>query len=120
MMLRPLTVSVLVNTLGVLCFRCPVLQVSCASGVLCFRCPVLQVSCASGVLCFRCPVLQFTSHPTLLFCSPLDVGFEIPNRFVVGYALDYNEYFRDLNISGKDLVSSVGFTVVFPLPLDCL
>uniref|UniRef100_A0A3Q3CIK2 Phosphoribosyl transferase domain containing 1b n=1 Tax=Haplochromis burtoni TaxID=8153 RepID=A0A3Q3CIK2_HAPBU len=26
-----------------------------------------------------------------------DVGFEIPNRFVVGYALDYNEYFRDLS-----------------------
>ncbi|XP_060778691.1 phosphoribosyltransferase domain-containing protein 1 [Neoarius graeffei] len=25
------------------------------------------------------------------------VGFIIPNRFVVGYALDYNEYFRDLN-----------------------
>ncbi|MCI4374927.1 hypothetical protein PGIGA_G00011620 [Pangasianodon gigas] len=25
------------------------------------------------------------------------VGFVIPNRFVVGYALDYNEYFRDLN-----------------------
>ncbi|XP_069552660.1 hypoxanthine-guanine phosphoribosyltransferase [Brachyistius frenatus] len=25
------------------------------------------------------------------------VGFEIPNRFVVGYALDYNEHFRDLN-----------------------
>ncbi|KAJ8788782.1 hypothetical protein J1605_005078 [Eschrichtius robustus] len=24
-------------------------------------------------------------------------GFEIPNLFVVGYALDYNEYFRDLN-----------------------
>nr|CBH31296.1 hypoxanthine phosphoribosyltransferase 1 [Suberites domuncula] len=24
-------------------------------------------------------------------------GFEIPNEFVVGYALDYNEYFRDLN-----------------------
>uniref|UniRef100_A0A8C0VV59 Hypoxanthine phosphoribosyltransferase n=1 Tax=Castor canadensis TaxID=51338 RepID=A0A8C0VV59_CASCN len=24
-------------------------------------------------------------------------GFEIPNVFVVGYALDYNEYFRDLN-----------------------
>ncbi|XP_063777696.1 phosphoribosyltransferase domain-containing protein 1 isoform X2 [Pseudophryne corroboree] len=23
-------------------------------------------------------------------------GFEIPNRFVVGYALDYNEHFRDL------------------------
>uniref|UniRef100_A0A8C5HGP1 Phosphoribosyltransferase domain-containing protein 1-like n=1 Tax=Gouania willdenowi TaxID=441366 RepID=A0A8C5HGP1_GOUWI len=26
------------------------------------------------------------------------VGFEIPNLFVVGYALDYNEYFRDLNV----------------------
>ncbi|XP_078256850.1 hypoxanthine-guanine phosphoribosyltransferase-like isoform X1 [Rhinoraja longicauda] len=25
------------------------------------------------------------------------VGFEIPDRFVVGYALDYNEHFRDLN-----------------------
>ncbi|XP_072534781.1 phosphoribosyltransferase domain-containing protein 1 [Salminus brasiliensis] len=25
------------------------------------------------------------------------VGFVVPNRFVVGYALDYNEYFRDLN-----------------------
>ncbi|NWI99767.1 PRDC1 protein, partial [Crypturellus undulatus] len=24
-------------------------------------------------------------------------GFEIPNLFVVGYALDYNEHFRDLN-----------------------
>lgn len=24
-------------------------------------------------------------------------GFEIPDEFVVGYALDYNEYFRDLN-----------------------
>ncbi|XP_047667594.1 hypoxanthine-guanine phosphoribosyltransferase isoform X4 [Tachysurus fulvidraco] len=25
------------------------------------------------------------------------IGFIIPDRFVVGYALDYNEYFRDLN-----------------------
>ncbi|KAK1163507.1 hypoxanthine-guanine phosphoribosyltransferase-like [Acipenser oxyrinchus oxyrinchus] len=24
-------------------------------------------------------------------------GFEIPDKFVVGYALDYNEYFRDLS-----------------------
>ncbi|TKC38961.1 hypothetical protein EI555_020965 [Monodon monoceros] len=25
------------------------------------------------------------------------VAFETPGKFVVGYALDYNEYFRDLN-----------------------
>lgn len=25
------------------------------------------------------------------------VGFSIPDEFVVGYALDYNEYFRDLD-----------------------
>ncbi|KAG8189623.1 hypothetical protein JTE90_009554, partial [Oedothorax gibbosus] len=24
-------------------------------------------------------------------------GFEVPNKFIVGYALDYNEIFRDLN-----------------------
>lgn len=29
--------------------------------------------------------------------SPTYAGFEIPDKFVVGYALDYNEYFRDLN-----------------------
>ena len=28
-----------------------------------------------------------------------DTGFEIPDIFIVGYALDYNEYFRDLNVS---------------------
>ncbi|MBN3322358.1 PRDC1 protein, partial [Atractosteus spatula] len=30
-------------------------------------------------------------------CRPDYVGFEIPNHFIVGYALDYNEHFRDLN-----------------------
>lgn len=29
----------------------------------------------------------------------IDIGFEVPDVFVVGYALDYNEYFRDLNVS---------------------
>jgi hypoxanthine phosphoribosyltransferase len=28
---------------------------------------------------------------------PNYVGFAIPDAFVVGYALDYNEYFRDLD-----------------------
>jgi len=34
---------------------------------------------------------------TFFYC--VDVGFEVPDVFVVGYALDYNEYFRDLNVS---------------------
>ncbi|MBN3302672.1 HPRT phosphoribosyltransferase, partial [Amia calva] len=36
--------------------------------------------------------------PAAVGCHPDYVGFEIPNQFVVGYALDYNEYFRDLNV----------------------
>ena len=43
------------------------------------------------------------------FEFPIDfVGFLIPNKFVVGYGLDFNEYFRDLkslcilNKEGKD------------------
>ncbi|XP_048868059.1 hypoxanthine-guanine phosphoribosyltransferase-like [Brienomyrus brachyistius] len=35
--------------------------------------------------------------PSGMETLPDYVGFEIPNRFVVGYALDYNEYFRDLS-----------------------
>lgn len=27
------------------------------------------------------------------------VGFSIPNKFIVGYCLDYNEFFRDLDVS---------------------
>lgn len=33
------------------------------------------------------------------FLMITDTGFEIPDIFIVGYALDYNEYFRDLNVS---------------------
>lgn len=29
--------------------------------------------------------------------APDFVGFEIPDKFLIGYALDYNEYFRDLS-----------------------
>ena len=38
------------------------------------------------------------TQPSSLPLSSLDAGFEIPDAFVVGYALDYNEYFRDLNV----------------------
>jgi len=40
-------------------------------------------------------------------------GFEIPDKFVVGYALDYNEYFRDLhhiciiNDAGKEKYAKI-------------
>lgn len=54
----------------------------------------------------KCWVSSYTDNVSLILtplCKHLftfaDVGFEIPNRFVVGYALDYNEYFRDLNVS---------------------
>lgn len=36
---------------------------------------------------------------SLISYYSLVVGFEVPDKFVVGYALDYNEYFRDLNVS---------------------
>lgn len=34
-----------------------------------------------------------------LCCCFSDIGFEVPDAFLVGYALDYNEYFRDLSVS---------------------
>lgn len=33
------------------------------------------------------------------FFMIIDIGFEIFDIFIVGYVLDYNEYFRDLNVS---------------------
>ncbi|TSU75987.1 Enkurin [Bagarius yarrelli] len=50
----------------------------------------------------------------LLNLNPLehDIGFIIPDRFVVGYALDYNEYFRDLHSSFDGcLYSSISLRV---------
>uniref|UniRef100_W5M8C7 Hypoxanthine phosphoribosyltransferase n=2 Tax=Lepisosteus oculatus TaxID=7918 RepID=W5M8C7_LEPOC len=35
--------------------------------------------------------------PRNLGYRPDYIGFEIPDKFFVGYALDYNEYFRDLS-----------------------
>lgn len=34
-----------------------------------------------------------------------DIGFEVPDAFLVGYALDYNEYFRDLSVSLLQLIA---------------
>jgi len=42
-------------------------------------------------------------------CFITDIGFEIPDKFVVGYALDYNEYFRDLNVSTYMCASTVTY-----------
>uniref|UniRef100_A0A3Q3AT44 Hypoxanthine phosphoribosyltransferase n=1 Tax=Kryptolebias marmoratus TaxID=37003 RepID=A0A3Q3AT44_KRYMA len=46
---------------------------------------------------FNAPVFMKETHPFSLFLCVSVVGFEVPDKFVVGYALDYNEYFRDLN-----------------------
>lgn len=50
----------------------------------------------------------------------IDIGFEVPDIFVVGYALDYNEYFRDLNVSHSatiivSLIMSFHSTSVFSI-----
>lgn len=37
----------------------------------------------------------------------LDIGFEVPDAFLVGYALDYNEYFRDLSVSLLQLILQI-------------
>uniref|UniRef100_A0A5F8H395 Hypoxanthine-guanine phosphoribosyltransferase n=1 Tax=Monodelphis domestica TaxID=13616 RepID=A0A5F8H395_MONDO len=41
------------------------------------------------------------------------VGFEIPDKFVVGYALDYNEYFRDLNVSNALIFHNISERELF-------
>ena len=41
------------------------------------------------------PSLHFIST----FPPSADAGFIVPDKFVVGYAIDYNEYFRDLKVS---------------------
>lgn len=41
-------------------------------------------------------------------CLISDIGFEVPDAFLVGYALDYNEYFRDLSVSDLFTTSKIG------------
>lgn len=51
------------------------------------------------VVCF----LYMTHSGVYIFIS--DIGFEVPDSFLVGYALDYNEYFRDLSVSLLQLIT---------------
>lgn len=44
-------------------------------------------------------LVLFRACLNVLFSVFLDIGFEVPDKFLVGYALDYNEYFRDLSVS---------------------
>lgn len=54
-----------------------------------------------------------------IFLSIPVIGFEVPNHFLVGYALDYNEYFRDLKVSGTKHVVSGKVVNELPLTLHC-
>jgi len=50
---------------------------------------------------FRPDCYLFSFLSSFFFFSKkkkIDIGFAIPDSFVVGYALDYNEYFRDLDV----------------------
>lgn len=47
--------------------------------------------------CVKVASLLVKRTPKSTGYRPDYIGFEVPDVFVVGYALDYNEYFRDLN-----------------------
>uniref|UniRef100_W5M6I3 Phosphoribosyltransferase domain-containing protein 1 n=1 Tax=Lepisosteus oculatus TaxID=7918 RepID=W5M6I3_LEPOC len=61
------------------------------------HCTVLKFTQGSLPYMVRIPCLLVKRVPNEGGCRPDYVGFEIPNHFIVGYALDYNEHFRDLN-----------------------
>lgn len=52
-----------------------------------------MISCNKSIIRY---ILILICYNYIIFS---DMGFEVPNKFIVGYALDYNEYFRDLNVS---------------------
>jgi hypoxanthine phosphoribosyltransferase len=45
----------------------------------------------------RVASLFLKRNPQSVGYVPHYVGFDIPNKFIIGYNLDYNEYFRELN-----------------------
>ncbi|MGH0188926.1 UNVERIFIED_CONTAM: hypothetical protein FKN15_032553 [Acipenser sinensis] len=66
-------------------------------------CRALSVGhqCSPPPAVFRyCLLVKRT--PRSVGYRPDFVGFEVPDKYLVGYALDYNEYFRDLNQCFKD------------------
>ena len=51
---------------------------------------IIQVLSYSSLVhqsCLTCVLIQFTFS---------DIGFNVPDKFIVGYCLDYNEQFRDI------------------------
>ncbi len=54
----------------------------------------------SGALSLRSCVLLRKSVPQIRQIDPDYVGFDIPDEFVVGYGLDYNERYRNLPYIG--------------------
>ena len=54
--------------------------------------------CESEARCIlECIINYLLVYFTQVQCYVPDyVGFEVPNKLLVGYALDFNEYFRDL------------------------
>ena len=45
-------------------------------------------------------VLIFKRNPKNVYIFPDIIGFSIPNEWIVGYNMDYNERFRDLSHIG--------------------
>jgi hypoxanthine phosphoribosyltransferase len=59
-----------------------------------------EVAARPGVLSVKTCVLLVKKVPHCENMAPDFFGFEIPNEFVVGYGLDYNELYRNLPYIG--------------------
>ncbi|XP_060230654.1 hypoxanthine-guanine phosphoribosyltransferase-like [Meriones unguiculatus] len=81
-----LYLTAFLEVLHLLCRLPPQVAFSPASSRIPSRRPAVPVLC-----------LLVRRTPRSVGYRPDFVGFEIPDKLVVGYALDYNEYFRDLN-----------------------
>lgn len=67
---------------------------------------LIQYRVHGHVMCPALILVQSKNFALACFCLTVevcflfsDIGFEVPDAFLVGYALDYNEYFRDLSVS---------------------